>query len=164
MTTTRVTRHLRAPRSRVYRALLDAGSVARWKVPDQMTCEVHEFDGHEGGTFRISLTYRDEGRTGKTAAHTDTYRGRFVRLVPDELVVEADEFETQDPSLRGEMTITITLADADGGTDLVALHEGLPPAVAPADNEAGWRESLARLAALVEADARESGAAGAPPG
>ncbi len=48
------------------------------------------------------------------------------------------------------MTITITLADADGGTNLVAVHEGLPAGVSPADNEAGWREALARLAALVE--------------
>jgi hypothetical protein len=43
------------------------------------------------------------------------------------------------------------LSDADdGGTNLVAVHEGLPPGVWPADNEAGWRASLARLTALVE--------------
>jgi len=27
---------------------------------------------------------------------------------------------------RGEMTITISLADADGGTDVLAVHDGLP--------------------------------------
>jgi hypothetical protein len=49
------------------------------------------------------------------------------------------------------MTSTIRLADAPGGaTELVAVHEGVPDAVAPEDNEAGWRESLDRLAALVE--------------
>ena len=61
-----------------------------------------------------------------------------------------DEFETTDPALSGEMTITITQADADGGTDLVAVHDGLPPGVSTADNEIGWRLSLERLAALVE--------------
>jgi uncharacterized protein YndB with AHSA1/START domain len=76
---------------------------------------------------------------------------RFVRLVPNETVVEVDEFETEDPGLRGEMTITITLADSNGGTDLVAVHAGLPSAVSPADNETGWRMALAKLAALVEA-------------
>ncbi|HET7533506.1 MAG TPA: SRPBCC family protein [Nocardioidaceae bacterium] len=150
MTATRVTRHLNAPRERVYRALLDPEAVARWKVPSGMTCEVHEFEGHEGGAFRISLTYRGATRAGKTSAHTDTYHGRFLKLVPNELVVEADEFETEDPAMRGEMTITVTLAEADAGTDLVALHEGLPSGVSTADNEAGWSESLARLAALVE--------------
>ena len=63
----------------------------------------------------------------------------------------AIEFETTDPALRGEMTITITLADADGGTDVLAVHDDLPPGVPTADNEAGWRSSLAKLAALVEA-------------
>ena len=47
--------------------------------------------------------------------------------------------------------ITIALADADGGTDVLALHDGLPPSLSPADNEAGWRSSLAKLAALIEA-------------
>jgi uncharacterized protein YndB with AHSA1/START domain len=73
-----------------------------------------------------------------------------VKLVPDEQVIEVDEFETTDPALRGRMTITITLADADGGTDLVAVHEGLPRGVNPADNETGWQMALAKLAALVE--------------
>jgi uncharacterized protein YndB with AHSA1/START domain len=70
--------------------------------------------------------------------------------VPNELLIEVDEFETADPAMRGEMMITITLSDADGGTDLVGLHEGLPPGVSTADNEAGWRSALERLAALVE--------------
>jgi hypothetical protein len=74
-----------------------------------------------------------------------------VKLVTDEQVVEVDEFETTDPALRGEMTITITFADADGGTDLVAVHDGLPRGVSTADNETGWRMALAKLAALVEA-------------
>ncbi|MGY1704939.1 SRPBCC family protein [Geodermatophilus sp. SYSU D00697] len=147
---TRVARHIRAPRAAVYRALLDADAVARWKVPPGMTAQVHEFTGGEGGTFRISLTYDEPGPAGKTTTHTDTYRGRFARLVPDQQVVEVDEFESDDPALRGEMTITITLADADGGTDLVAVHDGLPDVVSPTDNETGWRLSLDRLAALVE--------------
>jgi uncharacterized protein YndB with AHSA1/START domain len=151
MSTTHITRHIQAPRARVYRALLDPDVVVRWKVPDGMTCQVHAFDAREGGAFRISLTYDEPTGTGKTTSHTDTYHGRFVKLVPNEQVVEVDEFEATDPALRGEMTITITLADAEGGTDLVAVHEGLPPGVSAADNETGWRMSLAKLAALVEA-------------
>ena len=61
-----------------------------------------------------------------------------------------DEFETTDPALRGEMTITITLADADGGTDVIGVHEGLPSGVSATDNETGWRLALAKLATLVE--------------
>ncbi len=150
MSSTRVTHRVNAPRATVYRALLDARSVATWMAPTGMTSHVHEFDAREGGSFRISLTYDEPDRTGKTTAHTDTYHGHFVKLVTNEQVVEVVEFETSDPALRGEMTITIKLTDADSGTDILAVHDGLPPGLSAADNEAGWRSSLAKLSALVE--------------
>lgn len=124
-----------------------------------MTCQVHAFEPREGGSFRVSLTYKAPSGSGKTSAQTDTYHGHFKRLVADEQVVEVVEFETDDPALRGAMTITTTLSDVDGGTELVAVHEGLPPGVSPADNETGWRESLDQLAALVEAEADATGRA-----
>jgi hypothetical protein len=49
---------------------------------------VHEFDGREGGSILISLTYNEPTGTGKTTAHTDTYNDRFVKLVPNEQVVK----------------------------------------------------------------------------
>ena len=152
MTATRISRRVNAPRSKVYRALLDPRAVAAWMVPTGMTSHVHAFDPREGGTFRISLTYDAPTGAGKTTAHTDTHHGRFIELVPDEKVVEVVEFETADPALQGEMTITIALADAEGGgTQIHAVHERLPPGLSPADNETGWRSSLAKLAAYVEA-------------
>jgi uncharacterized protein YndB with AHSA1/START domain len=140
-----------APCAAVYRALVDADAVATWMVPTGMTSHVHEFDAREGGFFRISLTYDEPTRTGKTTAHTDTYHGRFVKLVPSEQVVEVVEFETADPAMRGEMTITISLTGANGGTDVMAVHEDLPPGLSTSDNDTGWRSSLAQLAALVGA-------------
>jgi uncharacterized protein YndB with AHSA1/START domain len=157
MSSTRINCHINAPRAAVYRALLDPRAIAKWRVPEGMTCQVHAFDAREGGALRISLAYDAPTGTGKTTAHTDTYHGHFVKLVPNEMIVEVDEFETEDPMLRGEMTITITLTDADGGTDLLAVHDGLPPGVAPADNEVGWQMALANLAALVEIRERSSG-------
>jgi uncharacterized protein YndB with AHSA1/START domain len=151
MSSTRINHHINAPRAVVFRALLDVRAIAKWKVPTGMTSHVHAFDAREGGSFRISLTYDAPTGAGKTTAHTDTYHGHFVKLVTNEQVVEVDEFETTDPALRGEMTITYTLADADGGTDLLAVHEGLPRGVSTADNETGWRMALEKLAALVEA-------------
>jgi uncharacterized protein YndB with AHSA1/START domain len=149
--TTRVARHIGAPPSAVCAALLDAEDVRHWMVPDGMTSVVHRFEGREGGTWRISLTYDQPTGTGKSDSQTDTHHGRFVRLVPDTEVVQTVEFESDDPSMQGEMTITYSLADApDGGTDLVATHEGLPAGVSEADNELGWSISIAKLAALVE--------------
>jgi uncharacterized protein YndB with AHSA1/START domain len=151
MGSTRVTRPINAPRAAVYGALLDARAIATWRVPSGMTSHVHEFDARSGGSFRVSLTYDAPTGTGKTAAHTDTYHGHFVKLVPNDQVVEALEFETTDPELRGEMTMTTTLTDADGGTDVLVVHEGIPDGVPTADNEMGTLMSLEKLAALVEA-------------
>jgi uncharacterized protein YndB with AHSA1/START domain len=155
MGTTRVVRHIQAPRAAVYRALLDARSVERWRVPNGMTCVVHELDAREGGSFRVSLTY-DGAAAGKTTGRTDTYSGHFARLVPDEQVVEVLAFETADPALGGEMTMTTTLVDAGAGTDVTVVHEGVPDSVPPADNELGTRMALDNLAALVESGRRSS--------
>ena len=152
MATTESTRSIAAPRATVYRALLDPAAVQQWMVPDGMTSEVHAFDAREGGAFRISLTYDVDDGTGKSSSSTDTHHGRFVRLVPDEEVVQEVEFETDDPALQGVMTITYRLADGpDGSTLVTGTHAGLPAGVRPADNELGWRMSMDKLAALVEA-------------
>ncbi len=154
MATTELTRSVAAPRAAVYRALLDPAAVQRWMVPDGMTSEVHAFDPREGGTFRISLTYDVDDGTGKSSSSTDTHHGRFARLVPDQEVVQEVEFETDDPTLQGLMTITFRLEDGHDGarsTVVTGTHEGLPAGVRPEDNELGWRMSMDKLAALVEA-------------
>ena len=150
MSTTRVNAHLAAPRDAVYRAFTDPVIIARWRFPVGMTSEVEQLDD---GNFRVTLTYDAPNAQGKTTAHSDTYRARFERLVPGELVVEVDEFETDDPALAGAMTTTVTLRDAAGGTEVTAVHEGVPDGVPPEQNEEGWRMALARLAALL-ADGR----------
>lgn len=150
--TTQVRCHVRAPRSSVYRALLDADAIAKWRVPAGMSSHVHEFDAREGGSFRISLTYDAPDAVGKSAGRTDTYHGHFAKLVPDEQVVEVFEFEAADPALRGTMTMTTTLTDSGGGTDVVVVHEGIPDSVPADDNETGTRMALANLARLVEAE------------
>ncbi|MEV3858890.1 SRPBCC domain-containing protein [Streptomyces sp. NPDC050095] len=150
MYATRMSRHVNAPPAAVYRALVDADAIARWRVPAGMHSEVHLFEAHEGGRFRISLTYDAPTSSGKTAARTDTYHGRFVRLVPGERVVEELAFETVDPELRATMTMTTTLTASDGGTDVLLVHEGIPDAIPAADNETGTRMALDQLARFVE--------------
>jgi uncharacterized protein YndB with AHSA1/START domain len=141
---------VKASRPAVYRALLDADAIAKWRVPAGMSSHVHEFDAREGGFFRISLTYDAPNGIGKSAPQTDTYHGHFLTLGPDQQLVEVFEFETTDPALRGTMTMTTTLTDAGDGTDVLVVHEGVPDGVPAEENEAGMRMALANLAHLVE--------------
>jgi uncharacterized protein YndB with AHSA1/START domain len=150
--TTRVSARVPAPRDAVYRALIDPTAIARWRVPTGMTAHAHPRDAADPDAFRLSLTYDTVDGAGKSTARTDTYRSRFVRLVPGELVVEEIAFETDDPALRAPMRLTTRLADAGAGaTDVVVEHDGVPDAVPAADNEAGTRMALDNLAALLAA-------------
>jgi uncharacterized protein YndB with AHSA1/START domain len=141
---TKISRIIKAPRRAVYRACLDPGALAKWRV--------HVFEAREGGRYRMSLTYRDptQSPAGKTSEDTDTFRGRFVELVPDEKIVEAIEFVSRDSGFAGEMRMTTRLADAADGTEVTILCEGLPAGIRPEDNEAGTRQSLQKLAGLLE--------------
>ena len=150
MSTTRVRQYIDAPPSAVYRALLDPTAVQRWMVPDEMSSTVHEFDARPGGTFRISLTYDDPTRAGKTSGSTDSFGGRFARLVPDREVVQSIVFESDDAARRTEMTVSYLIDPSGSGAMVTGIHENLPASVDPAQNELGWRMSLAKLAALVE--------------
>jgi hypothetical protein len=60
-------------------------------------------------------------------------------VVPDEHVVEVLAFETADPALRGEMTISTKLTESNGGTKVTVVYE-----------DEGTRMTLDNLAALVE--------------
>jgi uncharacterized protein YndB with AHSA1/START domain len=146
---TTVRRIVATDRATVYAALLDPDAVARWRVPDGMTGEVHELDARVGGRIRMSLTYDDPAAAGKSGGATDTYTGRYVELVPGERVVEEIEFESDDANLGGVITMTTTLQDVAGGAEVEIRMDGLPDAVPRDQNELGSRMALDKLARLV---------------
>lgn len=151
MSSTKVSRVIKASRKAIYRALTDPETLAAWRVPDGMTGRMHDFDLRPGGRYRMSLTYSNpKGTPGKTTADTDTFEGRFVELVLDERVVEAIVFEAGDRKFAGEMTQTTSLSENDGGTLVTIAHENLPSGIRPSDNELGTTMALRKLAALVE--------------
>jgi len=147
-----VSRIIRAPRLKLYAACLDPDMLAKWRVPDRMAGTVHSFDPRIGGSYRMSLRYRDpkSGRRGKTSGDTDSFTGHFVDFVPGEKIVEIIAFETDNPDYAGTMTLTTSFEDVPGATNVTMRFDGLPPGIRPEDNETGTRQALAKLAALVE--------------
>src|SRR5947209_19076610 len=100
---------INAPPEAVYRAFIEQDAIAAWLPPGTMGGIVHAFEAREGGAFSMSLVYPDdEAPHGKTSARTDTFRGRFVKLIPHEQVAWATEFESADPSPAGEMIVRPT--------------------------------------------------------
>ncbi|NKK78625.1 SRPBCC family protein [Rhizobium leguminosarum] len=148
---TTVSRFIAAPRERIYRAFLDADAVATWLPPDTMKGIVHAFEGREGGAFSMSLVYPDDetSQPGKTSEKTDRFEGRFAKLVPDERIVWATVFDSEDEGFSGEMTVSTMLSPADGGTDVAMVCDNIPSGIRLEDNEEGCRSTLDKLAAFV---------------
>lgn len=142
--------HLKASKSKVYNTLLDKELIHKWKVPDEMKCIVHQYNAVENGTFRISLVYDDVNEMGKTFQNIDRYHGYFQKLVSNELIIEIDEFESDNDEMQGIMTITYRLSESDGGTNLTIIHDNLPIGISLSDNEIGWKMALDSLVKLIE--------------
>ena len=136
----------------MYAALVDRDALAAWLPPEGMTARFERFDGRPGGSYRLVLTYKDGGPgSGKATADSDVVEARFVDLVPDTRVVQAVDFESDDPSFAGTMTMTWELHATDDGTMVEIKAEDVPAGISPDDHAAGMASSLANLARYLTA-------------
>jgi uncharacterized protein YndB with AHSA1/START domain len=145
--TVRLHRVLRAPPERVYRAFLDPVAMAKWLPPHGFVGTVHAMDARVGGGYRMSFT-----NFGTGASHG--FGGTYTELVPNERIAYTDRFE--DPSLAGDMDVSVTLSPVACGTELRVVQEGIPAAIPVEFCYLGWQESLALLAHLVEPEIPDS--------
>jgi uncharacterized protein YndB with AHSA1/START domain len=144
--TVRFHRVLRAPSERIYRAFLDADAIVKWLPPNGFTCKVHHMDPKVGGTFKMSFTNFTNGKS-------HSFGGKYLELVPHELIRYTDVFD--DPNMPGEMRTTITLKKVSVGTEIGIVQEGIPAVIPVEACYLGWQETLALLAKLVEAEIPE---------
>jgi uncharacterized protein YndB with AHSA1/START domain len=142
----RLTRLLRAPRTKVFEAWGTADQLRRWFAPDPCTVSDVEVRMQVGGPFVVRM------RTSR--GEEPCIRGTFVtvephsRLVIDMLITDLDRKEFR-------ALTTIELADAPGGTrlDLEQAWSRLDPSKgwmiqdAPQDASEGWRCVLNKLEA-----------------
>lgn len=134
-------RVFKAPPDRVYRAFLNAEALAKWLPPRGFTCAVHRLDARVGGGFRMSFTQF-------ASQQSHAFEGEYLELVPHALLRYTDRFD--DPSLPGELQVTVKLQAVSCGTQLQVLQEGIPDAIPVEMCHLGWQESLDQLAQLVE--------------
>jgi uncharacterized protein YndB with AHSA1/START domain len=98
-------------------------------------------DARVGGGYSMSFTNLATGKS-------HSFGGKYVELTPHERIRYADKFD--DPNLAGEMSVTIDLRKVICGTELSIVQEGIPAAIPVEFCYAGWQESLALLALLVD--------------
>jgi uncharacterized protein YndB with AHSA1/START domain len=139
------------PPDRVYSALMDPEALTAWLPPAGMRGSFERFDPRPGGSYRLVLTYGDTSSArGKTTADSDVVEARFVDVVPGVRVVQAVDFESDDPAHAGTMTMTWELIPVDGGTRVDVRAEDVPAGISAEDHAAGLSSSLANLRTYLE--------------
>ncbi|MBK1869891.1 SRPBCC domain-containing protein [Aestuariivirga sp. YIM B02566] len=148
----RTSRFIKASPDKVYAAFMDPIALLAWMPPGEMTGRMHDFDGREGGGYRMSLFYPASEPTmrGKTAENEDMVDVRFVALEPARRIVEIVTFQSPDPAFAGEMRIEIRFDAIRGGTEVTFICTDIPSGIRPEDNDTGTQQSLAQLARYLE--------------
>ena len=139
--TIRLHRVLRVPSEHLYRAFLEPAAMCKWLPPYGFVAEMHHSDVRVGGGYRMSFT---NFRTGQK----HSFGGTYIELSPRQRIRYTDKFE--DPSMPGEMQVTVTLRPVTCGTEITIVQENVPPQIPVEMCYLGWQESLSQLALLVE--------------
>ena len=133
--------------TRVYEALIDPDALVTWLPPAGMSGRFERFDLRPGGGYRLVLTYADASSSpGKATPGSDVVEARFVEIVPGRRVVQAVDFESDDPAFAGTMTMTWAVTPVDGGTRVDIRADDVPAGISEADHAEGLASSLANLA------------------
>ena len=143
-----VSRIIKAPRERVWRAWVDPERLAKWWIPHPMACRVVSLDLQPGGAFVTEMS--ENG--GPFVPHLSAC---FLDVLPRERIIYTNALTGGwRPAEHGFVTAIITLSDHPEGTRYCAqaLHKSR------ADREKheelgfhdGWGTVVAQLAKLVE--------------
>lgn len=149
--TDQASRTIQASPSELYRAFADPVAMESWLPPAGMTGHMESFDFRDGGSYRMRLTYDDEGRgSGKSTTDADDVEVTFVRLVEDRRIEQAVTFDSDDPRFSGVMRMTWTFTPVPGATEVAVRCENVPEGIRAEDHAAGLSSTLENLARFVE--------------
>lgn len=135
----------------VYGALSDPDALVAWLPPPGMTGSFDYFDLRAGGSYRLVLIYSEQPTNGgKTSADSDVVEARFIEVIPNERIVQAIDFVSDDPEMAGTMTMTWTSAALGETTRVDVVAANVPTGISPDDHAEGLRSSLSNLARHLE--------------
>lgn len=147
----RASRFIGAAPDRVFAALIDRDALEAWLPPDGMAARFERFDPRPGGSYRLVLTYQDPEYSGaKSTDDADIVEARYVDIRPDDRVIQAVDFESDDSSFAGTMTMTWAVRAVDTGTLVEFTAEDVPVGISAEDHAAGMTSSLEHLARYLE--------------
>jgi len=123
----------------------------RWWGPNGYSCPACKIDFRVGGSWLACMRSND----GQDIWSTGVYR----EIVPQERIVCTDSFADAEGNVvpashygipgdfPSEMLLTVTFEEGNGKTKMTLRHAGLPAGEMSEGANAGWNESLDKLAA-----------------
>jgi glutathione S-transferase len=141
-----VSRTIRAPRQKVFDALVKPELVRKWFGPRGFTVTEATIDARVGGRYRFS------GRP--TTGETYTVGGVYREITAPERLVFTWKWEGEQMGAMGESLVTITLEERRGEqgpeTELRLLHSGFPAPEARDAHNDGWGSTLNHLTDVLD--------------
>jgi uncharacterized protein YndB with AHSA1/START domain len=145
-----LTRVFDAPRELVFKVWTDPKHVARWWGPHRFTNPVCELDLRPGGALLIHM----RGPDGTVYPMTGVYQ----EIVPPERLVFTSGALDSDGNSMFEVLTTVTFAEEGGQTKQIlrarVIKRTAQAAPYLAGMEAGWTQSLERLAAYIATESK----------
>lgn len=111
-----VVKVLKHPRARVFAAWMDPDALAQWYGPAGVRIENHNADLREGGEWRFDMVGTFEGREQRFPSLM-----RFLKIVPNELIVA--DYGTPEPDDPDRFAMTITFDEQSDGTTVLTLRQ-----------------------------------------
>jgi uncharacterized protein YndB with AHSA1/START domain len=146
-----------APVEKVWTAWTDPAEVSKWWGPKGFTSPENHIDLQVGGKYVFVM----QGPAGTEWDKPMYSGGEYTEVVPMKKLVYTDNFVDKDgnkvsPEVYGmpadfpqDLVVTLTFEEVDGKTKLTLTHEGMPAGDMGDQTEAGWNESLDKLAAAL---------------
>ena len=136
----RLTRRYPAAPERVFDALVNPSSLAKWFAPnDEMSVDA-EFDPVPGGRYRVEMHHM--------LGNVYTVNGVYETVDAPNKLVFTWQWEDEPMSEIGESRVTFLLKPIDGGTELTLVHDGFPVKEAADNHNKGWSGCLWRMERL----------------
>lgn len=144
-----ITRHLAAPRARVWEAWANPKHLAEWWCPKPWTTEVRAFDFRPGGDFYTFMRGPDGG--------TSDNPGCFLEVVPHERIVWTSMLTGGWRPAKSWLPMTgiFTLAEENGGTRYSARCLHMNPEDAQKHEKMGFYDGWATCINQLEAYAQK---------
>ncbi len=150
MTKSSVSRTISAEPEAIFAAFTDPAMLVRWQAPDAMSARIHRHAMRSGGGYEMSLYYEDPEAHGKSGGNEDRYTATFLVFDPPRRLVASIVFASDDPAVARPMIMTVELEPDGNATRVTISFDDLPAGVSREDSDEGTRQSLAKLARLLE--------------